>query len=436
MGDLERLPHCGAVLGVEDVERLERFFLFLETELERRAVVMSRHGSLAEQRALAGADGALPYVLVLCDNYEAFHERFSYEDGGRLVDRFAALLSDGPARGVHFVVTTDRRGLTTKLGNSIDARFLLRPSDREDQLVIGMRGRTMPVDLPAGRGYWYRGPAEAQIALLAQGQTGESQVAAISDLARQASRELASIGPAQLPRRVPPLPGQVTAAEVEAGRRLPRPAGRAVVTLGVGGIDVAPADVDLDAAGSTFVVAGPRGSGRSTALMAVVGSLLAGDQPMAVCVIAPRRSPLRTLSGRSGVQVLTSIETLAGDLADVLASVSAPLALVVDDAELLLDTPVSARLDRLVRTAGDNGWVVVIAGTTSDLTRRFSGWMFEARQSRSGILLQPGSAADGEVFDLRLPRSTGSIPRPPGFGILAVRGRWMTLQVMLPAPAP
>ena len=42
LGDLEHLPHCGAVVGMGDPERLERCFLFLETELERRSAADER----------------------------------------------------------------------------------------------------------------------------------------------------------------------------------------------------------------------------------------------------------------------------------------------------------------------------------------------------------------------------------------------------------
>lgn len=67
--------------------------------------------------------------------------------------------------------------------------------------------------------------------------------------------------------------------------------------------------------------------------------------------------------------------------------------------------------------------------------RRFSGWTFEARQSRSGMILQPASAAEGELLDIRLPRSTGSQAQTlPGRGVLAARGRWVVAQVLLPAP--
>jgi S-DNA-T family DNA segregation ATPase FtsK/SpoIIIE len=436
LGDLDHLPHCGAVVGVGDLERLERCLLFLETELERRATLMRGYNSVADQRASVRPDEALPYIIVLCDNYEAFHERFSYEDGGRLVDRFGALLSDGPASGVHFVVTTDRRGLQSRLGTSIEARLLLRPTDRDDQLALGVSTRTLPFDLPPGRGFWYQGPAEIQVATLAPPHAGGTQMEAIAAVAEEATARSGQVDGRRLPRRVPPLPMSISVREGEQLRQSPRRTGRGVVTVGIAGVEAVPADIDLAEAGGTFVVSGPRGSGRSTALLTVATSLVRSEPATRLCVLTPRRSPLRELHGLEGADVLTSTETMAGDLTDLLATVSGPVAIIVDDAELLLDTPVATRLDRVTKNASDNDWLIVIGGTTADLARRFSGWIFDARQSRSGILLQPSSVADGEVLDLRLPRSTGSgQPTPPGRGILAIRGRWTTVQVFLPDPS-
>ena len=433
LGDLAQLPHCGGVIGMDDTERLERFLRFLQLETQRRASLMAGRSSLAEQRASPGPEGPLPYLVVLCDNYDGFYERFSYEDGGRLVEVLNALLSDGPARGIHFVVTTDRQGLRTKLGAGIEARLMLRPRDRDDLMAMGWASRTPPSDLPPGRGLWHVGPAEVQVALLPGGGPERSQTAAIATIAGTA-RSAAHGDDRRLPVAVPPLPSQISATEVSRTRRVPRAGGPTAVTLGVGGVEVAPLDVDLEQAGSAFVVAGPRGSGRSTALLAVAESLLeAGPGALPLCVLAPRPSLLRNLLGRQGVTVLTSLEAMPGELADALGAATGRLGLIVDDAELLLDTPASARLDRVVRAAADLGWVVVIGGTATDLARRFSGWVYDARQSRTGLILQPTSAADGDVLDLRLPRTTGSgPPPPPGRGVLAVRGVSTAIQVVDP----
>jgi S-DNA-T family DNA segregation ATPase FtsK/SpoIIIE len=477
LADLELLPHCGAVVGTDDVERLDRLLAFLATEIEHRS----------------GAPGTSPTIVVLVDNYEAFFERFAYEDGGRLVERLGGVLSAGPSRGIHTVLTTDRRGLTGRLSVAVEAKLVLRPVDRDDQAGLGLPAGSVDPAMPPGRGYWYAGPTEVQVALLstagrgrpssapaapaarpsasspspapissadelfatltgetpaaampaAAGRPGEAvtaaapagmpvsastddQAAAIEQLARRPY----DVDPTKLPRPVPPMPRSISTAEAERRRTVPRPTGAAVVTPVIGGVSVQPLDVDLSAAGATFVVAGPRGSGRSTALLTIATSLT-GTAFLPVCVVTPRRSALEQLGGGDTLR-LTDLDTLATDLPAVVEQHAGRLAVVIDDAELLLDNPVSARLDRIVRAAGDRGGVVIIAATTTDLTRRFSGWLFDARQSRTGILLAPAGPADGEVFDVRLPRSLGAgPPPPPGRGLLVVRGEWTPAQVIL-----
>lgn len=211
--------------------------------------------------------------------------------------------------------------------------------------------------------------------------------------------------------------------------------GSAVVTLGVGGDELEPAVVDLLDAGPGFVVAGPARSGRSAALASAVRSLsgrLGGKRP--VVVVAPRPSPLRDLAGLAGVAaVLTDATTLDTDLPRALEAAGVPAALVVDDAEMITDAGATRMLEGLVRGARDTGLVVIAAATTDDLVlSRFRGWLAEARRSRSGLLLTPGASSDGELFDMRLPRSTSGVSWPAGRAYLARRGQATQIQVALP----
>jgi S-DNA-T family DNA segregation ATPase FtsK/SpoIIIE len=436
--DLERLPHCGGVAGADDPDRMERLLDFLQAEIERRGRLMGSCGSLEEYREGRPTE-PLSYVLVLCDNYESFYERFSFEDGGRLVERFDWLLREGPARGIHFVVTTDQRAALHRLASVIDSQLVLRPSEQEAKIAFGLTGRSPLPELPPGRGFWAAGPYEVQVSLLPGSPSGEGQANAVGELAARAWATAQGIPADRLPTRVGALPDSLTFDQAETLRRRPRLAGGAVATFAVGGLDVAPLDVDLRAAGYTFSIVGPRGSGRSTALLSLVTSLLRspGDDRWSVCAVAPRRSPLRQLEGLDRVTVLTQADALATQLGLALAASPGPSVLVIDDAELLIDNPVAMQLDQLVRRASDDDRLVIIGGTTVDLLRRFSGWTFEARQSRSGLLLQPASAAEGEILDLRLPRSTGTQGEmPAGRGVLVVRGRWVAAQVVLPVLSP
>jgi hypothetical protein len=111
------------------------------------------------------------------------------------------------------------------------------------------------------------------------------------------------------------------------------------------------------------------------------------------------------------------------------------LAVLVDDAERVLDTPAAGALERFAREARDSGHLLVVAGTTDDLAIGFRGFVVEARRSRCGMLLAPRGPLDGEVFGIRLPREAGGRV-PPGRGLLIEHGAITPLQVAAPTAAP
>ena len=193
--------------------------------------------------------------------------------------------------------------------------------------------------------------------------------------------------------------------------------------------------VDLADVGPGFVVSGPPRSGRSTALAAMVSSLAAtAGNDRTIVIVTPRTSPLRGLGSLPGVAGVLSgnAADIAAELDQTVAGLVGPAALFIDDAELLTDGAAARILETLVRAARDTDLVLVAAATTDDLLlSRFRGWLAETRRSRSGLLLTPTSAADGEVFDLRLPRSTGGA-WPPGRALLALRGQVAPVQVAVP----
>jgi len=183
--------------------------------------------------------------------------------------------------------------------------------------------------------------------------------------------------------------------------------------IGVGGDELRPFVIDLSAGG--FVIGGPARSGRSTALLSVAGQL---DLP--IVAIAPRKSPLQDLPGC--ITDLTATEQLATRFDD------GPVAVLVDDAELVVDSPLGPVLERFARTARDDGSVFVVAGTTDVLVTGYRGFVVDLRRSRCGLLLCPTSPADGDLLGVRLAR--GSIgPLHPGRGVLVEQGSPTPLQV-------
>jgi len=178
-----------------------------------------------------------------------------------------------------------------------------------------------------------------------------------------------------------------------------------------------------------FLVGGPPGSGRSTALLTVAAGLRRSGLPLVA--VAPRRSPLRELTDLAGCVTSRDDAAALEQLLTGGTGALRPCALLVDDAELLVDSGLSFVLERAVREARDAGVVVVVAGTTDELVTGFRGFVVDVRKSRAGVLLSPQSAGDGDLLGVRLSRATGG-DVVPGRGLLAVRGRVAPLQVALP----
>jgi S-DNA-T family DNA segregation ATPase FtsK/SpoIIIE len=103
------------------------------------------------------------------------------------------------------------------------------------------------------------------------------------------------------------------------------------------------------------------------------------------------------------------------------------LAVIVDDAEMLADSPISDPLAAFVKGARDRASALIIAGTVGELGQ-FRGFIPEVRKSKAGLLMCPSGAGDGEVVGVRLPR-TAVFAGPPGRGVLVLGSDLTVVQV-------
>ncbi len=253
---LTALPHCGAVVGGDEAERLGRL-------IDRLQAIVARRGPAR--------------TVVLVDRLELFAAEYAERDGGRLVDTLDRLLREGRSAGLTFVLAGDRTAFTSRLASAVESRLVLRQADRGDYALLGLDRRAVPHQMPAGRAVWAQTGTELQIAMVGP----DHEIPRIA-------RHWSPAPEGQRPRRVDPLPARLDLAAL--GPSVP---GGAVVTIGVGGDELAPVRVDLAEVGPGFLVSGPARSGRSTALACMIQSLPAGR----AVVVCPRRSPLRGAGG-------------------------------------------------------------------------------------------------------------------------------------------
>ena len=425
---VSELPHCGAVVGREHIDRVERLLSKLRNEIARRQQVLAAQGfaGLAEQRAATAGEDRLPWMLLLLDWWEGYVAAFGEYDMGRLVESLLQVLREGSAVGLRAVVTTDRAALLGQIGTVFGRRMIFRLTDRSDCALAEIRERSLPAHQPDGRLMFYAkpNPLEAQVALLDPDPAGLVQVSALRRIAAEARQRYGRLSAGHRPLRVDALPPRITVAET---RRLDPdfvPPSPLWAMVGAGGDELSPQGLDVAEEGPGIVVAGPPRSGRSTTLITMARSLIAQQTP--VLMIVPRRSPLRSLEGTPGVLAVLGSELDVEYLRATLNPLDRYVVLV-DDAEMLYNAPNSEILERIIVSGRDADHGLVLAGTTADLSSCYSGFIATARKSRCGVLVAVDTPDDGDMFGVRLPRNAG--PGPLGRGLLFRAGRAAPIQL-------
>jgi S-DNA-T family DNA segregation ATPase FtsK/SpoIIIE len=221
--------------------------------------------------------------------------------------------------------------------------------------------------------------------------------------------------PGRAPLTIPELPSDPV---LPLGTRAPAADAAAALLLAVGpgGDEGHPIAVDLRRTGG-LLLAGPPGSGRTTALDAFAADL------------AHRGAQVLRFGGRPADGPGRSSPPTAGDGAPGAAALEAwlrglrdaPGVLLLDDVPAPAESPVLEALSRPgVRVA------LVAAGQAADLASHYQGPIAALRRSRTGLLLQPGPG-DADLLGVRLPRVP--VPERPGSGWLVDRGSVHRVQV-------
>ena len=420
---LDALPHCGAVVAGDDVDRITRLFTTLRRWTEERRQRFAETGatSIEEYARLARRATPLPRIVVLIDGYAGFASTFEKIEHGALIDELPRLVGDGHAVGIQFVLTANRRNaLPPGLAALIPTSVVFRLADADDYGAAGLDPRIVKgATLPPGRGFKSGTTTELQCAIVGSDAGGDAQQAAVA----AAAAELAARWPGQQAPPVATLPETVPRSAVQGLSRPMRP------VIGVGERELAPIAVDLDDA--HFLVAGPIRSGKSTALAAIATGLREADAELRLVLLAPRRSPLTSLPIWSAVAKRDEdITARCAELEDAAGDETAdPIVVVVDDGHELFDSDAASSLETMVRRGRDGRLRLVVGCDVSASLRAYGGWITELKKDRQGLLLQPDPENDGDLFGIRLPRSRNN---PPGRGYLVTRVGAEPVQVAQP----
>ncbi|MEU9975918.1 FtsK/SpoIIIE domain-containing protein [Streptomyces sp. NPDC051014] len=418
---LTRLPHCGAVVGRNQTERVERLMARLSGELGRRQELLADRGfaDIGEQRGAVAEAERLPHIVLLLDRWEGWLPTLGELNHGDLTDQIMVMMREGASVGIHLVLTGDRQILAGRISSLTEDKYGLRLADRADFSMLDINSRKVPEEIPPGRAFRSETAAETQFALLSEDTSGQGQNAAIAEIGEAAQARDAGVPRSRRPFRVDVLPGRISFEDAWAMRDPAAAASPLWALVGVGGDELTAFGPDLAQGVPAFVIGGPAKSGRSTSLLGFARSYLA--QGVRIVVAAPRMSPLRDLEGQEGVlKVFTGRDVDEDELTEVLASASPaePIVVLVDDAEVLDDCDAEDVFKRIVERGAEEGLAVVIAGDEDEICDGFSGWQVDAKKARRGILLSPQESGSGELIGIRTTRNMVGGPVTPGKGML------------------
>ena len=412
---LGELPHVGAVVAGDDGERVRRLLRHLREVVDERAARYGalRADSVAAYRSLSGVVDE-PRIVLLVDGVNAFQEAYDVGPFTTPFATFEQIATDGRPVGVHVVVSADRPGaVPMSIRSTLQRRLVLRQADQNDYGMLDVPGDILGAGSPPGRGVL--DALEVQVAVLG----GSASLTEQSRRLRSLARSMADAGRVGAVPRIGRLSDDVRldALPAELGGRVP---------LGLEDVDLEPWGLEPE---GVFLVSGPPGSGRSTALATIASGLRRTLPGIRLVYLGKERSALRQLGLWD--QVALTDQTTVDLVATVRGSLEGPrMAVVIEDVPALADSVAENALDALVPLLAEHGHLVVAEGELSRLTQ-YSPLLQTLRGARRGMVLQPDQNDGDAIFRTDFPR-VARREFPPGRGIVTDRGKTWRVQLARP----
>jgi S-DNA-T family DNA segregation ATPase FtsK/SpoIIIE len=402
------LPHCGGVASRND-QLAVRIARRLLDEVSRRRSALASEGvsTLSEYEQRTGR--TFPHELLLVAGAEKLSTIASGDDMSEAAPLLTTLIAEGSGLGVQVIAAGPPAFGMFRPGSYIDRRIVFEAADMSDYVALGCP-RALVGDLRGPR----RGVDTAtqlvvQLCSLAGGEANEADAldGLVHRLIERWDGRRLERPPDVITEVIWPIP---VAGLAHALRDAPSRS-KLPVLIGVDNLNGEATWIDAAECGGSFFIAGPRKSGRSSALMAVglYARHLGWD---VVGIAASPNSPLHEPACPFDVVPLSHLD-------DRLEHAGSPLMVLIDDAPRLEGAePVveSARIGHadLVISTGSTEFMSGVQRVLITLG---------SRQAKAGLVLMPEGNTDADLVGAKteMVRATAS-GRRAGQGLLGVAG--------------
>ncbi|MGB0113741.1 MAG: FtsK/SpoIIIE domain-containing protein [Ilumatobacteraceae bacterium] len=394
LAPLAALPHVGAVVRLDELDRVARLATHLSDVLDHRKQLALEQGGPA---AVASSE---PAVVLMIDNVGSLRQQL--EERRDLDGVWGALervIRDGRSLGLCAVITAKQeRAVPSSLSAQIPGRLVMRLGEQFGYSAFGFKTSEIPEFVP-GRAVRPDDKSEMQ---LVEPPAALASVVAAMDCEPAGDRPV---------RRIDPLPSSVSVSEVvDAASRRDR---AIVVPVGLDTRTATPACCVVPF-GENVMVSGAPGSGRSSVLAAFAAAASRVEPRLETYSVTPRGGPLADIEGTDHPATPSDVAAWV----DRIAEATTPRLVLVDDADRL-GGPSFERLAAL----RDDELIVVVAGRGDDL-RAPGHWSKPLQRFRHGVLLRPESS-DGDLVRVALGARLQRFA--PHRGVLVVDGEQIPL---------
>nr|WP_231703433.1 FtsK/SpoIIIE domain-containing protein [Arthrobacter sp. zg-Y179] len=364
---LAAADQTGAYVVPQDIRRAERVLAYLAAEVLQRLTPTAPTAPRAPG-VTGGTCGTAPGMTLIITGWARWCAAFRNGRGLSGEDDLADLIRDGERADICVVLAGDREVLNARFFPLVPNRMFF-PADASAETLLAWP-RLPPMDRVKQRA-------------LVQGRCGTTEGLSaqllVPEVPLHPEQWLPLPPGTERPHRIESLPAFVLP------EALGPPASADWVPVGVSGDELETAAVRIPS-GSVYLVAGPRGSGRSSFLR----QLQRSADPALQC---------RLVSGPEEMDRAASILDQPGN------ELSRFLVLV-DDADSL---PASFH-QKLAELQSRGARLVLVAAPGHQLTMRVP-LALQIRSAPRGALLRPESPSDGDIFGIRIEPGTR---RPPG----------------------
>jgi S-DNA-T family DNA segregation ATPase FtsK/SpoIIIE len=422
---LTDLPHVGSVVPGADQERVARLLTMLRATIDERAnrYAAANAGTITEYRAGTGRRHE-PRILLLLDGVAAFRSVYEVGEHSRLFETLIGIASDGRPVGVHVVLSADRpNAVPSALASAIQRRVVLRLADAADYGLLGLPLDVLTATSPPGRGLL--GPTEIQVAILGDRPDVGSQSVNVRLFGASMRRADAVAAPPI--SRLGDLVPMVDLPTVVDDRPV----------LGISSVTLGPQPFEPSGG---FLICGPPGAGRTTALLAVATAVHRWRPDLRLHYLGGRRAPLAgadlwTTTALGAQAVADAAKRLADEI--LLADGAVPMAAVfVDSLPELAEPPADNPLTELASVCVANDVFVVMEGEASALAKSpLTKPTGPVRNSRTGLALRPDAGDGLNLFRTQFPNRLNQNDFPAGRALLVSGGRTSVVHIGLPGGA-